>query len=642
MTKFKIKNIDLITISLISLISIIGALVYYAYSLNLIGTILSLVLIILTFSIILIKIKDKSEITETETEKNKLNYKNFFYIFLYLINYFYLISILVKAQNAEAIISPWQKIPNHFFLFYFLSILILIFLIVKKTKFSLFLIIMQYFLSFSVCLIVYKIAYGFDPFIHGATVRLINEKGLVLPKPFYYIGQYSFIVIIHKITNISIVLLNKSIVPVMSAIFIPLISYRYLKNFFKNKKLNLLTIILLLIIPYSYFILSVPQNLSYLFLIITILLGLSAKNPKDLIVVSLTALNTFFIHPLAGIPAILFLLLISFNIIKDKIIYINKSTANKIFYPAIFIISSLMLPASFYLFESKEINNFRHIDFSQIIPKLAMPGQENFILNFIYLIERNIFFIVLFLALLGIVTTIKNKDKFKNHFSSLLLSGGFLISYILTKLFISFNFLINYEQNNYSERILIIAFIFLIPFILITLRKFIKKLLEKNIYIKTIIVIFLLLLITTSFYISYPRLDNYHNSHGYSVSQNDIDAVNLINTNSKNDYIVLANQQTGAAALKEFGFDHYYKNDIYFYPIPTSGKLYQYYLDMVYKYPSQKTVKEAMEFTGVDEAYFVLNKYWWAFDKIKEEAKMEANSWEKIGNEDVYIFKYTK
>jgi hypothetical protein len=429
----------------------------------------------------------------------------------------------------------------------------------------------------------------------------------------------------------------------MSAIFIPLISYRYLKNFFKNKKLNLLTIILLLIMPYSYFILSVPQNLSYLFLIITILLGLSVKEPKNLIIPSLTALNTFFIHPLAGIPAILFLLLISFNtIIKNKIIYLNKSTASKIFYPAIFIISSLMLPVSFYLFESRKIKNLTNIDFSGIIPKLAMPGQENFILNFIYLIEKNIFFIILSLALFGIAVTIKNKNRFKNHFLSLLLSGGFLVSYILTKLFISFDFLINYEQNNYSERILVIAFVFLIPFILISLREFIKNLLKGNICTKIIMGVFLSLLITTSLYISYPRLDNYHNSHGYSVSQNDIDAVNWINNNSKNDYIVLANQQTSAAALKEFGFDHYYKNNIYFYPIPTSGKLYQYYLDMVYEYPSQKTVKKAMEFTGVNEAYFVLNKYWWAFDKIKEEAKMEADSWGKIGNEDVYIFKYVR
>ncbi|MCD4693784.1 hypothetical protein K8R62_00290, partial [bacterium] len=79
---------------------------------------------------------------------------------------------------------------------------------------------------------------------------------------------------------------------------------------------------------------------------------------------------------------------------------------------------------------------------------------------------------------------------------------------------------------------------------------------------------------------------------------------------------------------------------IYFYPIPTSGQLYQYYLDMVYKYPGRKTIEEAMNFTGVYEAYFVLNKYWWAFDKIKEEAKMEADSWKKIGNEDIYIFKY--
>lgn len=641
MTKFKIKNIDLISLLLISLISIIGTMVYYIYSLDLLGLILSLILIIPIFSIILIKTKDKSK--TTKTEENKLNHKDVLYIFLYLLNYFYLIFILLKAQTADAVISPWEKIPAHFFVFYFTSLLILTILILKKIKFSLVFILMQYFVSFSACLLVYKIAYGFDPFVHEATIKLINEKGVVLPKPFYYIGQYSLIIIIHKITSVSIDLLNKGLTPFLSAIFIPLISYRYLKNYFKNKKINLLSIVLLLIIPYPYFILSVPQNLSYLFLIITILLGLLAKRPKDLIIIFLTALFTFFIHPFSGIPAILFLLSISFCLLKkEKGSYVEKFINVKIFYSAIFLISSFTLPAFFYFFNSKKINSLKNINLSQIVPSPTMPGQENFILNFIYLVEKNIFFIIIGLALAGIIITLKNKDKFKNHFLTLFLSGAFLLSYIITKLFISFNFLISYEQNNYPQRILIITLIFLFPFMLISLRDLTRKLIHQNIRIKIVLGLFLLLTITVSLYISYPRLDNYHNSHGYSVSQNDINAVNLIDKKTQNDYIVLTNQQTSAAALREFGFDHYYKENIYFYPIPTSGKLYQYYLDMVYKYPSRKTVEEAMNFAGVNEAYFVLSKYWWAFDKIKEEAKIEADSWEVIGNEDIYIFKYTK
>jgi len=105
---------------------------------------------------------------------------------------------------------------------------------------------------------------------------------------------------------------------------------------------------------------------------------------------------------------------------------------------------------------------------------------------------------------------------------------------------------------------------------------------------------------------------------------------------------VLANQQVSAAALREFGFSRYYKGDVYFYPIPTGGTLYQYYLDMVYKKPAKDTMLKAMDFAGVGQSYFVLNKYWWAFPKILAEAKLEADSWTEIKDGEIYIFKYSK
>jgi hypothetical protein len=49
----------------------------------------------------------------------------------------------------------------------------------------------------------------------------------------------------------------------------------------------------------------------------------------------------------------------------------------------------------------------------------------------------------------------------------------------------------------------------------------------------------------------------YFNSRGYSVSAADIKAVNWINENAKTDFIVLSNQQVGAASLNQFGFKKY-------------------------------------------------------------------------------------
>lgn len=70
--------------------------------------------------------------------------------------------------------------------------------------------------------------------------------------------------------------------------------------------------------------------------------------------------------------------------------------------------------------------------------------------------------------------------------------------------------------------------------------------------------------------------------------------------------------------------------------------MYDYYLSMVYEKPSKQTMIKAMDLAGVNESYFVLNRYWWAFSKILDEAKLEANSWQKLDNGEVIVFKYTK
>jgi len=119
--------------------------------------------------------------------------------------------------------------------------------------------------------------------------------------------------------------------------------------------------------------------------------------------------------------------------------------------------------------------------------------------------------------------------------------------------------------------------------------------------------------------------------------------VHWIENDSKNeDYIVLANQQTSVASLREFGFKKYYKNkneDIFYYPIPTGGTLYQKYLDMVYKKASTKTMNEAMKIAGVNTSYFIISKYWWASDKIIREARTNADLEHEI-NKEIFIFKY--
>jgi len=154
-------------------------------------------------------------------------------------------------------------------------------------------------------------------------------------------------------------------------------------------------------------------------------------------------------------------------------------------------------------------------------------------------------------------------------------------------------------------------------------------------------------LLSCSVYHSYPRFDDYYNSRSFSTSQSDINAVRWINqdANNNDNYIVLANQQVSAAALKEFGFKKYFNTEngeLFYYPIPTGDKLYSYYLTMVDEKADKKTALNAADLVGADTVYFVLNNYWFGFEKILTEAEVDADDIKKIDDGKIFIFKYLK
>ena len=230
------------------------------------------------------------------------------------------------------------------------------------------------------------------------------------------------------------------------------------------------------------------------------------------------------------------------------------------------------------------------------------------------------------------------------------MSFSLLISYFITKT-ISFSYLIDYERSSFAGRILIIAAYFALPFIVIALTKLMEMILPQERMVKYLFFCFLAFLISCSLYFSYPRSDDYYNSRSFSTSQSDINAARWINQDAGgSDYIVLANQQVSAAALREFGFKKYYKipspyqgggeSEVFYYPIPTGEKLYQYYLDMVNKNAGRQTALAAADLVGADTAYFVINHYWFAFDKILAEAAIGAAAVENIDQGKIFVFKY--
>jgi len=441
------------TIIIIALIASSGGIIYKLYQLNWAGVILTLLISVFLF-LIIEKQKNKKQL---RLENNKINIKSLpiLLIILYLIFYFLIFGLIFKARTGEAIISPWQTINQGIFILFFIENIILFYTLRKvQNKIGLLFLSLQALLVFSVASIVYKFGYGFDPFIHRATENFINDFGQASPKPFYYLGQYGLVITLHKITQIPIYFLDNFLTPLLAMLALPYAFYSFAKNNFSCQKCINFSILLLLVMPFSIFIISTPQNLAFIFLILLVLFSFKCENWHDLKILYLLALATFISHPIAGIPAIFYLAAV-------HTYHSDNKRFKKPLLALLFTFSSLALPFAFFLF-NKSSGSFilkpsNFYEFFKNILILQTPHIENSILNLNYLYFFNTKLIISTLILFGIF-----------------MSLSMLLSFFFNRK-ISFDFLIDYEQNNYSQRIIIIAIIFSLPFIFLSLQWFVER-----------------------------------------------------------------------------------------------------------------------------------------------------------------------
>jgi hypothetical protein len=631
---------------IISLISFWGAVVYRFFALNALGIILSLILAMLSYIILLFKFPIKLRAKSQGSKESKQAKRDLWKIgvpILYLISAITCFIILFLSRSDLALITPWQVVTPLFFLCYAIATGLLVLGIFRGIPGQAAWLSLHFFLSFSVAAIVYRLGYGFDPFIHQATERLISQLGAVSPKPFYYLGQYSLVVIFHKILFIPIDILDRFLVPFLASFALPAASLSVFRSWFKEKRSIALTILFLLTIPFSFFILTTPQHLAWLLLLLTVIYSLSCRSWGNLLRIYILALAALTVHPIAGLPALFLAVTIT--------LFHSQAKRKNLYYAILLILIIFTLPLAFLMVNNAQDTSVAVTDpsYTPSESKLfSLPNKEGLVLNSVYLYGFNFGLLIGGLVLFGFVLFRRYKKDCSILVVHLVLAFGLILSWLITK-YLNFSYLINYERDNFSDRILFSSLIVLFPFIMIALFALTKRIMQNRSIVRYIWLTFLVLLILFSLYISYPRFDNYHNSRGFSTSQSDVKAVRWIEGQTNKEYIVLANQQVSAAALRELGFKKYFQSninglqtDVFFYPIPTGGPLYQYYLDMVYVRPTRETALKAAEMVGAEEVYFVLNQYWWAYPKLVEEAKLEADETANIDKSRVFVFKYVK
>ncbi len=471
--------------------------------------------------------------------------------------------------------------------------------------------------------ILFPLGFGFDPFLHRATLEHIATFGTITPKPLYYIGAYSLELVGNILLHIPLVSLDVFLAPVGLAVlvWIALRSKTFHPAF-------------LALIPFTAFISTTPQAIGFLW-IFALVVAIKNNLPKPYL--WLFAIAACAAHPIAGVPAVILAALVSLRSIR--------------FYPLLSVIICFMgifaIPLMFFAQQMLTGMNVgfswaTFTDFSRIPTLGFLSLHGNALMDTVMLFGGNLFFITLILAIVGFIK--QERTERLQTIPYILAAIIALGNFVMLSLGFDFPFLISYERTDFALRLVTIAWIFLLPMASDGIRILAsalapQKATPRAISPSTYATLLLVLLFSANVYVAYPRHDGYTRSAAFSVTAADIETVHAIAENAGDaSYAVLSNQTLASAAIQELGFFQYYHGDIFAYPIPTSSPLYTLFLEMIEGTPNLETVQAAKDLTGVTRVYFIVHDYWWEADERIEEAKKITDTWFTSGDETVTVF----
>ncbi|NQV90354.1 hypothetical protein HQ487_03005 [Candidatus Uhrbacteria bacterium] len=557
---------------------------------------------------------------------------------------------LLNHPVTEGIRSVWERLPGSLFVLFLLATSLVFALLWrgKERALSLVGISLLLFATLSVVAFVFPLGFGFDSFIHKATEMHLAEFGTISPKPFYYIGQYALVLFAHHGFNISIDLADTFLVPFLASLLLPMAWYFAAVHITRKRSISMLTLTGIFLLPLSQFIVTTPQALANLWTLLLILASvpylLDQEHPR-LRILALGAGATALIHPIAGIPALLYFMFLTTDPSRT-----NPRTpkTNRIVRMILGVFACIVLPLSFVM-NSLVSNQALSLNWESLNPlrwltafnfNVFFENRFSPLLDLVYLYGLNTLLILVLIA--GFAWMEYRKDLSKRFRALLLMVLALTVNYLIMSTFLEFTFLIDYERGNYAGRLLPLIHFFLTPLLILGLGHLFVNTKSHPIVLRASVLAILITFAGSSFYLSYPRRDAYETNRGFNVSQSDIDAVYLVESLAAGaPYLALANQSVSAGAIGEIGFRYY--GDLFFYPIPTGGPLYEFFLAMNAS-PTRATALKALELApehgDINTLFFLVNNYWWDAPRIIETAKATADDWRSLGDGEIYLFRY--
>lgn len=559
-------------------------------------------------------------------------------IILSSLNSFAVIVTILARSTTSSSQTPWAHLPAAVFIFFSLAVLSALTAALRaRITLPPILISLIFLAALGVATIIYPLGYGFDPAIHQATENILLETGTITPRPLFYIGHYALVATLATFTGGAVSLIDAYITLALAIIMLPLILYP-IAEASVGAGARKLTPLIFLLTPYAYLIQSTPQSLSLLFsLISVILIDLKQKNVKisfSLIVAS--AVAALCIHPLSGLPILASVILYGILLyggaskFRQRLLFTVFSAVVAFGVPLAMIAVGAFSPE----LTVRILPSLNQFDFSVFAATVAQITRFDDILYTAYAL------LMLFLAVAAAVG-IRGTLRLSQQRTGLFLpycAGLTGLSAAVIALFLTFNFA-THEQNTYALRLITLSGIFLFPAIAAGTQTITDKLSNTGRPVFGLWACILASCAGIVWYMAYPRFDTRVQNKGYTSSRDDYNAVYWINAHAQNtSYVVLANQSVSATAIKEFGFARY-TNGMLYYPLPTSGPLYQYFLAaMNPEIPIKDTVAVVQKKTGVSRVYVIINDYWSNAENLRVQFATYAKLTESLGRDAVFVF----
>ncbi|MFH1098943.1 MAG: hypothetical protein V1723_03415 [Candidatus Uhrbacteria bacterium] len=559
------------------------------------------------------------------------------------------ILILAHFGTTEPTRSPWSVLPSSFYAIIGLAAAATIILAFRNEAIARSGVGIVLAIGSLVGVLIYRLGFGFDHFIHVAAERLIMEHGGLSPLPIFYSGYYGLTTLLATVPGISVDLADRLIAPMIAAVFLPALLFNALNALRISNRAALLATLSLLIVPSLPFIVSTPQALSNIFTLATLLLiiqntsscAIAPPSWKQWTPPFLTALAALVSQPMSGI--------IAFSIVAVALCTMRGWRIGAIFAG---IAGALAIPTAFAIapFVAPEINIRIALAIEPTMARISGAVRDaltftaqDFATADALAIARVVLPLV-WVALAIVGYRILRRTKLAPL--RIVIAAAPLIALlaaIAVAATITTPTQLPTEQSQFPLRLLQLAALLATPLVglaLGTLFDRIRDTTKRN----AVTMVFSAAIVFTLL-IAYPRDDAQARSGLWSVSASDVAAVHAIMDdaitrtcdgvpamacNRLPQFVVLANQMLGAAAIQEFGFRPSSVlsdgREILAFPLPAGGPVAQQFWSYVSRpQPTREPIAAAMRLVSADFGYVVLHDYWKNYDRLAEETAAIAD-----------------